>query len=83
MGFHEGLVVCRPGYCSGGQFSKTLIHLSADGLGWFLYLLFVWPEATQHWSLPGLFGGANGGLWEASRQGVALSTSAASVLVSW
>ena len=41
----------------------------------------VWPEATQHWSLPGLFGGADGGLWEGSRQGVFPRTSASSVLV--
>ena len=44
-------------------------------------MLVVRPEATQHWSLPGLFGGANGGLWEGSRQGVLPRTSAASVLV--
>ena len=31
---------------------------------------FVWPEATQQWSLPRLFGGANGGLREGSCQGV-------------
>ena len=43
--------------------------------------LSVWPEATQHWNLPGLFGGANGGLWEGSRQGVLPRTFAASVLV--
>ena len=61
--------------------SKTLIHLSAYGWGWVLSLLVVWPEATQHWSLPGLFGGANRGLWEGSHQGVLPRTSAASVLV--
>ena len=63
------------------ELSKTLIHFSADGWGWVTSLLVVWPEATQHWSLPGLFGGANGGLWEGSRQGVLPRTSAASVLV--
>ena len=63
------------------ELSKTLICLSADGWGWVPSLLVVWPEATQHWSLPGLFGGANGGLWEGSRQGVLPRTSAASVLV--
>ena len=52
------------------EFSKSLIHLSADGWDWVPSLLVVWPEATQHWSLPGLFGGANGGLWEGSLQGV-------------
>ena len=35
------------------ELSKTLIHLSADGWGWVPSLLVVWPEATQHWSLPG------------------------------
>ena len=35
---------------------------------------------TQHWSLPGLFGGANGRLWEDLHQGV-LPRTAASVLV--
>ena len=49
--------------------------------GWVPSLLVVWPEATQHWSLPRLFGGANGGLWEGSHQGVLPRTSAASVLV--
>ena len=63
------------------ELSKTLIYLSADGWGWVPSLLVVLPEATQHWSLPGLFGGANGGLWEGSRQGVLPRTSAASVLV--
>ena len=43
--------------------------------------LVVLPEATQHWSLPGLFGGANDRLWEGSRQGVLPRTSAASFLV--
>ena len=43
--------------------------------------MVVWPEATQHWSLPELFVGANGGLWEGSRQGVLPRTSAACVLV--
>ena len=46
--------------------SKTLIHLSANGWGWVPSLLVVWREATQHWSLPGLFGGRNGRLWEGS-----------------
>ena len=63
------------------ELSKTLIHLTADGWSWLPSLLFVWPEATQHWSLPGHFGGANGGLWEGSHQGVLPRTSAASVLV--
>ena len=63
------------------ELSKTLIHLSADGWGWVPSLLVFWPEVTQHWSLPGPFGGANGGLWEGSRQGVLPRTSAASVLV--
>ena len=61
--------------------SKTLIHLTADGWGWVPSLLVVWPEATQHRSLLGLFGGANGGLWEGSHQGVLPRTSAAGVLV--
>ena len=43
--------------------------------------MVVWSEETQHWSLPGLFGGANGGLWEGAHQGVLPRTSAASVLV--
>ena len=34
-------------------------------------------------AFPGLFGGANGGLWEGSHQGVLPRTSAASVLVPW
>ena len=63
------------------QLSKTLIRLSADGWGWVPSLLVVLPEATQPWSLPGLFGGANGRLWEGSGQGVIPRTSAASVLV--
>ena len=63
------------------ELSKTLIRLSADGWGWVPSLLVVLPEATQHWSLPGLFGGANGRLWEGSHQGVLPRTSAASVLV--
>ena len=63
------------------ELSKTLIHLTVDGWGWVPSLLVVWPEATQHWSLPGLFGGANDRLWEGSRQGVLPRTSAASVLV--
>ena len=62
------------------ELSKTLIRLSADGWGW-IPSLVVWPEATQHWSLPGLFGGAIGGLWEGSCKGVLPRTSAASVLV--
>ena len=63
------------------ELSKTLIRLTADGWGWVPSLLVVWPEATQHWSLPGLFVGASGGLWEGSCQGVLPRTSAASVLV--
>ena len=63
------------------ELSKTLIRLSADGWGWVPSLLVVWPEATQHWSLLGLFVGANGRLWEGSCQGVLLRTYAASVLV--
>ena len=35
------------------ELSKTLICLSADGRGWVPSLLVVWPEVTQHWSLPG------------------------------
>ena len=46
------------------ELSKTLIRLTADAWGCVPSLLVVWPEATQHWSLPGLFDGANGGLWE-------------------
>ena len=34
------------------ELSKTLIHLFADGWGLVPSLLVVWPEATQHWSLP-------------------------------
>ena len=64
------------------ELSKTLIRLSADEWGWVPSLLVVWSEATQHWSLPKLFVGANGGLWEGSRQGILPRTSAASVLVS-
>ena len=63
------------------ELSKTLIRLCADGWGCVPSLLVLCPEATQHWSLPGLFGEANGGLWEGSRQGVLPRTSAASVLV--
>ena len=63
------------------ELSKTFIRLTADGWGWVPSLLVVWPEATQHWSLPGLFAGANGRLWEGSSQGVFPRTSAASVLV--
>ena len=63
------------------KLSKTLICLTADGWGWVPSLLLVWPEETEHWSLPGLFGGANGRLWEGSHQGVLPRTSAASVLV--
>ena len=62
------------------ELSKTLIHLTVDGWGWVPSLLVVLPEATQHWSLPGLFGGANDRLWEGSRQGVLPRTSAVSVL---
>ena len=50
------------------ELSKTLIRLSADGWGLVPSLLVVWPEVTQHWSLPGLFGGANGGVWEGSHK---------------
>ena len=60
------------------ELSKTLIHLTVDGWGCVPSLLVVLPEATQHWSLPGLFGGANDLLWEGSRQGVLPRTSAAS-----
>ena len=63
------------------ELSKTLIRLTADGWGWVLSLLVVWPEASQQWSLPGLFSKANGRLWEGSCQGVLPRTSAASVLV--
>ena len=35
------------------ELSKSLIHLPADGWGWVPSLLFAWPEATQHWRLPG------------------------------
>ena len=63
------------------ELSKTLIRLTVDGWGWLPSLLVVWPEATQHWSLPGLFGGANDRLWEGLRQGVLPITSAPSVLV--
>ena len=63
------------------ELCKTLIHLTVDGWGWVPSLLVVLPEATQHWSLPGLFGGANGRLWEESCQRVLPRTSAASVLV--
>ena len=35
------------------EVSKTLIYFSADEWGWVPSLLVVWPEATQHWSLPG------------------------------
>ena len=63
------------------ELCKTLICLSAHGWGWVPSLLVVWPEVTQHWSLPGLFGWANGGPWEGSRQGVFPRTSAASVLI--
>ena len=63
------------------ELSKTLIHLTVDGWGWVPSLLVVLPEATQHWSLPGLFGGVIGKLWEGSRQGTLPRTSTASVLV--
>ena len=63
------------------ELRKTLICLSADGWGWVPSLLVVWPEATQHWSLPTVFAGANGGLYKGSRQGVLPRTSAVSVLV--
>ena len=63
------------------ELSKTLIHLTADRWDWVPFLLVVWPEVTQHWSLTGFFGGANGGFWEVSHPGVLPRTSAASVLV--
>ena len=63
------------------ELSKTLICFSADAWGWVPSLLVVLPEATQHWSLPVLFGGVNGRLWEGSRQGELPRTSAASVLI--
>ena len=63
------------------ELSKILICLFADGWGWVPSLLVVWPEATQHQSLLGLCGGANGRLCEGSCQGVVPRTSAASVLV--
>ena len=63
------------------ELCKTLIHLTVDGWGWVPSLLVVLSEATQHWSLPGLFGGVNDRLWEGSRQGVLPRTSAANVLV--
>ena len=63
------------------ELSKTLICLTADGWGWVPSFLVVWPVATQQWSLPGLFAGANGRIWEGSHQGVLLRISAASVLV--
>ena len=63
------------------ELSKTLIHLTADGWGCVPTLLVVWCETTQHWSLPGLFGGANDRLWEGSRPGVLPRISVASVLV--
>ena len=59
------------------ELSKTLIRLSADGWGWVPSLLVVWPEATQHWSLPGSLVG----ITVDSRQGVLLRTSADTVLV--
>ena len=34
------------------ELNKTVIWLSADEWGWVLSLLVVWPEVTQHWSLP-------------------------------
>ena len=72
----------RADCCSGGQISVKLIHLTVDGWDWVPSLLVVWPEATQHFSLPGLFGGANEIIWEGSRQGVLSRISVASVLVS-
>ena len=63
------------------ELSKTLIYLTANGWGWVPSLFVVWPEVTQHWSLPGLFGGANGGLWDGSCPGALPRTSAVSVLV--
>ena len=63
------------------ELSKTLIHLTVDRWGWVPSLLVVLPEATQHWSLPVLFGGVNGRLWEGSCQGELPRTYAASVLI--
>ena len=63
------------------ELSRSLIHLTVDGWGWVPSLLAVLPEATQHWSLAGLFGGANGRLPEGSSQGVPPGTSVASVRV--
>ena len=34
------------------ELSKTLIRLTAAGWDSVPSLLVVWPEATQHWSLP-------------------------------
>ena len=75
-------MVGRADCCCGGQSSvKLLIHLTVDGWGWVPSLLVVLPEATQHWSLPGLFCGANDRPWEGSCQVVLPRTSAASVIV--
>ena len=46
-------MVGRAGCCWLAELNKTLICLSADGWGWVPSLLVVWPEATQHWNLPG------------------------------
>ena len=35
------------------ELNKSLIRLSADAWDWVPSLLVVWPEVTQHWSLPG------------------------------
>ena len=63
------------------ELRNILIHLTVDGWGWVPSLLVVLPEATQHWSLPGLFDGVNGRLWEGSCQGALPRTSSAIVLV--
>ena len=57
------------------ELSKTLICLSVDGWGWVPSLLVVWPEATQHWSLPGSLVGLMADSGRA--QGVLPRTSAA------
>ena len=46
-------MVGRAGVALVGRAQKRLIHLSADGWDWVPPLLFVWLEATEHWSLPG------------------------------
>ena len=34
------------------ELNKTLIRLSADAWGWVPFVLVVWTEVTQLWSLP-------------------------------